>query len=106
MAIRQLGGGRGNLGVCRGSIEGNGLSQRIFVIRDEDNAYHAFENKCTHMGRRLDPGDKPGSVKCCSVSGSIFDFSGKPVGGAAKHSVKTFPTQLIDNHLEIDLGNN
>ena len=85
-------------------LEGNGLPHRIFVIRDENNTFHAFENRCTHMGRRLNPGDNPGSIKCCSVSGSVFDFSGNPVGGAAKRSIKTFPIQHTDNHLEINLG--
>ena len=84
-------------------LEGNGLSQRIFVIRDEKDAFHAFENKCSHMGRRLDPGDKPGFVKCCSVSGSKFDFSGNPVAGAAKKSIKTFLTHMENHHLVIDL---
>jgi Rieske Fe-S protein len=56
------------------------------------------------MGRRLDPGDSSGVVKCCSLSGSVFDLSGKPVGGAAKHPLKTFSIQKKGNCLEIDIA--
>ena len=71
-------------------LEGKDLQTRVFVIRGKKEAFHALENRCTHMGRRLDPGEKPGQVTCCSVSGSAFDLSGNPVGGAAKRGVKSY----------------
>ena len=37
-------------------LEGNGLPMRVLVIRGDDGKFHAFHNRCTHMGhRRLDP---------------------------------------------------
>jgi len=85
-------------------LEGKGLEKRIFVIRGEGDAYHAMENKCTHMGRRLDPGSKPGTVTCCSVSGSTFDCSGTPVAGAAKRPVHHFAVETRDHVLVIDMA--
>lgn len=84
-------------------LEGNGLDRRILVVHGEDGVFHAFENRCTHMGRRLDPGRRPDTVKCCSVSGSVFDLSGKPVAGAARRPVKTFDVRKEGDILEVNL---
>lgn len=84
-------------------FEGQGLLKRVVVFRGEGENFHAFENRCTHMGRRLDLGNRPGLVKCCSVSGSLFDLSGKPVSGPAKKPVKTFLVENKDNFLIINL---
>lgn len=85
-------------------LEGNGLPSRVFVIRGKGELFHTFENRCTHMGRRLDPGKKPGQVSCCSVSGSAFDFDGNPVAGAAKRGVKTYGVVRDGERLVIALA--
>jgi len=84
-------------------LEGNGLSARIFVMKGDNGEFYVYENRCTHMGRRLDPGERDGTVKCCSVSGSVFDLNGNPVGGAAKKPVTMFPVSLDGNQLRISL---
>lgn len=33
-------------------LEKKNLSERVLVIRGDDDTYFAFRNKCTHMGRR------------------------------------------------------
>ena len=84
-------------------IEGRGIKKRILLIKDENNIFHAFENKCTHMGRRLDPEKGGKSLKCCSVFGSAFDIDGRPESGAAKKPVKKFKIVQKKMTLEINL---
>lgn len=36
-------------------LEGKGLPHRILVVRGPDLQWYAFKNRCTHMGRRIDP---------------------------------------------------
>ena len=58
-------------------LEGSPLPRRVLVVRDKDGAYHAFPNRCTHMGhRRLDHMPEEGKIKCCSVGQSVFDYEG------------------------------
>jgi nitrite reductase/ring-hydroxylating ferredoxin subunit len=65
-------------------LEGRGLPDRILLIYGMDGEFHAFKNKCTHMGRRLDPGGDISMVQCCSLSKSTFDYAGNVVSGPAK----------------------
>ena len=36
-------------------LEDRGLPKRILVHRGADGEFRAYENICTHMGRRIDP---------------------------------------------------
>jgi len=72
-------------------LEGKGLSKRLLVMRGEDGRYLAFHNKCTHAGRRIDPLPGTDRVRCCSVSKSTFDESGRVVSGPAKGPLTPFP---------------
>jgi nitrite reductase/ring-hydroxylating ferredoxin subunit len=65
-------------------LEGPNLDKRILVIRGEDGQHHAYVNKCTHGGRRLDPLPGTNGLECCSVGKSRFSYDGKRIGGSAK----------------------
>lgn len=65
-------------------LEGSGLGARILLLRGEDKALHAFVNKCTHGGRRLDPLAGEDRIQCCSVGKSVFDYQGRLISGSAK----------------------
>jgi nitrite reductase/ring-hydroxylating ferredoxin subunit len=82
-------------------LEGNGLPKRVLVVHGEGGGYHALGNRCTHMGRRIDP--LPGSdrIECCSVSKSTFSYAGEPVGGAARKALEVFPVMAEGNELRI-----
>jgi nitrite reductase/ring-hydroxylating ferredoxin subunit len=84
-------------------LEGAGLPGKILVVRGTDGAYHAFSNRCTHMGRRLDPLPGQDRLECCSVSKSTFTYTGAPVSGAAKKPIKIFPTRVEGDELKISL---
>jgi len=85
-------------------LEGGGLPRRILVVRGIEGAFHAFSNRCTHMGRRLDPLFREGRLECCSVSRSTFTYTGEPVSGAAKTSLETFSVMTEGDALRIPLG--
>ncbi len=85
-------------------LEGNSLPQRVLVLHGTDGSYHAFVNRCTHMGRRLDPLAGEVAVRCCSVSKSIFAYDGEPLSGAAKSALKILPVDAEENRLSIRLS--
>jgi nitrite reductase/ring-hydroxylating ferredoxin subunit len=82
-------------------LEGKGLSKRVLVVHGEDGAFHALGNRCTHMGRRIDPLPDTDRIECCSVSKSTFTYAGKPVGGAARKPLEIFPVTTSGDELEI-----
>jgi len=71
-------------------LEGRRLPERILIIYGIDGQYHAFRNRCGYMGRRIDPVVGTGTLRCCGLFGSIFDYSGNVMSGSEKESLKTF----------------
>ncbi len=69
-------------------LEGRGLVERILVIYGFDGQFHAFRNRCPHMGRRLEPIAGSAAVQCCSLSRSTFDYAGNVMSGPAKESLR------------------
>ena len=82
-------------------LEGKGLADRILVIRGENGLFYAYKNKCTHMGRRIDPVSGSQYIRCCSVMGSRFGITGEVVSGPAKGALKYFKVKIEDNKLNI-----
>ena len=85
-------------------LEGKGLAGRILVIRDDTGKFHAYNNRCTHMGRRIDPVSGSQHIRCCSVMGSRFGITGEVVDGPAKGALKNFEVKIEDNKLNIDVS--
>lgn len=84
-------------------LEGKNLPDRILVIRGDDGNYHAFRNRCQHMGRRLDPVPGTPTVQCCSLHKTTYAYDGQVLSGPAKEAVGTFETQMTDGELIITL---
>ncbi|KMY68285.1 hypothetical protein AAU61_00830 [Desulfocarbo indianensis] len=80
-------------------LEGQGLPAPVLVLRGQDGGYRAFVNRCTHMGRRLDPAAGGASLRCCSLSHSTFDLEGERLAGPAKGGL----TKLKVEHLRGEL---
>ena len=68
-------------------LEGKGLPFRVLVVRGKVGGFYAYRNKCSHMGRRLDPVPGGNQLECCSVSRSTFNLDGRAVHGPAKEHV-------------------
>jgi nitrite reductase/ring-hydroxylating ferredoxin subunit len=85
-------------------LEGGGLPMRVLVIRGDDGKFHAFHNRCTHIGhRRLDPVLGTGSIQCCSVGKSTYTYDGKKIYGPPTGSIKTFKVEVEDDRLVVFL---
>ncbi|MEA1951334.1 MAG: Rieske 2Fe-2S domain-containing protein, partial [Planctomycetota bacterium] len=83
-------------------LEGKPLPRRVLVVRDKDGVFHAFPNRCTHVGhRRLDHLPDEGKVKCCSVGQSIFDYEGKRISGSASEPIEPLRLDERDGKLTI-----
>ena len=86
-------------------LEGKGLPIRVLVFHGSDGAYHAITNKCSHIGgRRIDPVPDAEKIKCCSVSGSTYDYRGQILAGPAKEPLKTFEVATTDGKLVVSLN--
>jgi nitrite reductase/ring-hydroxylating ferredoxin subunit len=83
-------------------MEGGELPIRVLVIRGDDGKFHAFHNRCTHIGhRRLDPVSGTGTVQCCSVGKSTYTYDGKKVYGPPTGSIKTFKIDVEGDRLTV-----
>ena len=82
-------------------LEGDGLPLRVLVVHGNDGAIYAYRNKCTHVGRCLDP--LPGSphIECCSVGKSTWDYEGASVSGPGKEPLTRLPVEKADSKLII-----
>jgi nitrite reductase/ring-hydroxylating ferredoxin subunit len=85
-------------------LEGGGLGRRLLVFRGEDDAFHAFENRCDHGGRRLDPLPGAERIECCSMGKSTYDYSGNRISGAAKGPVKVLEVERTGDKLLIKVA--
>jgi nitrite reductase/ring-hydroxylating ferredoxin subunit len=86
-------------------FEGKSLPVRVLVVFGENKQYHAFLNRCTHMGhRRLDyvPGTE--TVQCCSVSKSTYTFDGDKIHGPAPEPIRTYPVEVGERELRIRIS--
>jgi nitrite reductase/ring-hydroxylating ferredoxin subunit len=86
-------------------LEGAGLPVRVLVVRGEGDAFHAFRNRCTHLGRRrLDPVPGTATVQCCSVNTSTFTLEGKSIHGPGKNPLTVYPVEKKGNSLVVKIG--
>ncbi len=82
-------------------LEGKELPEKVLLIHGSDGNFYAFQNKCTHAGRRIDPLADSANIRCCSISKMTFDYEGKAVSGPVKKSLKTFQVKNEDGKLII-----
>ncbi len=84
-------------------LEGQGLAKRLLLLRGEDGALHAFVNKCSHAGRRLDPLPGEARIQCCSVGKSVFDYQGRRISGSAKKDLAPLKVEEQEGRAVIEL---
>ena len=86
-------------------LEGPSLPKRVLVVHGQDGAFHAFPNRCTHIGhRRIDPVPGEDKIRCCSVGKSTFEYSGKLLSGSAKESLEPLALESDGSKLIISVS--
>lgn len=84
-------------------LKGTGLSAPILIVKKQDGGYLCAENRCTHMGRKLDPVPGKEVLRCCSVNHSTFDFEGNKLGGPASKPLTLLKSEIENGELIIRL---
>jgi Rieske Fe-S protein len=84
-------------------VEGPELPKRVLVFHGEDGQYYAVCNKCTHGGRRVDPDPAGGSLQCCSIGKSTYNYQGEVVRGPAPNQLPRFNVAVEEDKLIVTL---
>lgn len=84
-------------------LEGKGLASSVLVVHAGNDEYLAFENRCTHSGRRVDPVEGKHELRCCSVNHARFDYQGNKLSGPAKGPLKKYAVERRGEELFITL---
>jgi cytochrome b6-f complex iron-sulfur subunit len=85
-------------------LQGKGLVSSVLVVHAGGDGYLAFENRCTHHGRKLDPVEGERELRCCSIGHARFDYEGKKLGGPAKGPLKKYPVEKRGEELVVTLA--
>jgi nitrite reductase/ring-hydroxylating ferredoxin subunit len=85
-------------------LDGKGLSRSVLVVNRPADGYVCVENRCTHMGRKLDPEPDGQTLRCCSVNHSTFDYQGNKLTGPAKGPVRVYRHEEKEGNLIIDIA--
>jgi nitrite reductase/ring-hydroxylating ferredoxin subunit len=83
-------------------LNGKELPYPVLVFK-QDSSYLAVSNRCTHMGRKIDPVPGKPELRCCSVSHSRYDLNGNVISGPASGSLDRYEVILSGEALEIRL---
>lgn len=84
-------------------LKGKELTTPILIVRKQDGGFLCAENRCTHMGRKLDPVRGQEVIRCCSVSHSTFDFKGLVSRGPARKPLSLLRSRVENGDLVIEL---
>ena len=84
-------------------LEGSGLPSSVLIVHAGQDEYLAFENRCTHGGRKLDPVEGKQELRCCSVNHSRFDYQGNKLSGPAEGSLRRYAVEKRGEELIVIL---
>jgi len=84
-------------------LQGKGLEIPILIVRTEDDRYFAFNNKCTHGGRKIDHVPGESRLRCCSIGHSTYDYDGNVIKGMAKGPIAKYETEISGADLIVRL---
>ena len=84
-------------------IDGKGIKVPVLVVHGNDREYRAFQNRCTHGKRALDPVPGTNTIQCCSVGTSTFSYDGTLIEGPAKGPLTVYRVDQAGETLTITL---
>lgn len=91
--------------VAEGEVIGTNIGGKEIAVYNVDGAFFATDNICTHAFAMLSDGWLDGDVIECPLHGGRFEVkTGKGLGPPIPCDLKTYPTRVVGNDIEIDLG--
>ena len=95
----------GEAGQPDGSVLAGDADGTMLALARVDGRWYAVETWCTHAECPLSDGWVEGAAIRCSCHGSLFDLAtGDVLEGPAEEPVRVFPTRVVDDRLEVELG--
>lgn len=82
-------------------VSGQGLANKLMVVKRPDGTYTALELICPHKGGPL---NVSGDGLECDWHHSRFDHDGKVLGGPAKSNLKTYPVEADGRMMRVRVG--
>lgn len=76
---------------------------KVLLVRTDD-AVHAYEDRCAHLGVMLSKGSLEGRVLTCSAHGWQYDVCTGGGVNPASARLKPFPVKVEGGDLFVDLG--
>jgi len=94
--------GRGDL--KEGEVISVEISGHSIALYDVDGQVFATDNICTHAYARLSDGWLDGELIECPLHAARFDVrTGKVLDPPATEDLRTYPTRVVDNEIEVKL---
>lgn len=83
-------------------VQADGKAVALFNL---GGTFYALDNACTHVGGPLGEGEVEDSVVICPWHGSRFDIrTGQVLGPPARRPVATFPVEIRDGAVYVDVS--
>jgi nitrite reductase/ring-hydroxylating ferredoxin subunit len=90
--------------VKAGEITGAKIGDVDIALYNIDGAFYATSNVCTHAIALLSNGFLDGDVVECPLHAGAFEVkTGKAVCAPAADDIKTYPTRVVGNALQIQI---
>ena len=92
-------------GVKPGEMVGAKVDGADIAVYNIDGKFYATSNVCTHAFALLTDGFLDGDVVECPLHAGAFDVkSGKAVCAPATEDIKSYPTRIAGDAVEIQIG--
>lgn len=75
---------------------------KLLLVRI-DGAYHAFEDRCAHLGAELSRGQLEGRVLTCAVHAWQYDATSGQGINPARACLRRFPVEVREGSVFVDL---
>jgi 3-phenylpropionate/trans-cinnamate dioxygenase ferredoxin subunit len=92
--------------VPAGTVRVYEVAGRSIALANVDGAnFYAIDNRCTHDNGPLGEGTLVGDQVECPRHGARFDVkTGRVMALPAVRPVRTYPVQVLDGEIEVDVG--
>ena len=87
-----------------GEVTAFDVEGQTIAVANLGGRFYAFDDECTHEGCSLADGDVADNAVTCPCHGSQFDVTtGAVLTGPAEVPVSTYPLQVVDDDLKIEI---